>query len=234
MSFKNCRIIVKCGTPVVLAEFAPHFDAIIYEALSQMTSLDRDEILYRMKTIIKWNQYLGVFHASSARFGITTEQGLSVSNYTRVDTTHLGLFSSKNFRPTSLRKNAYKSVVVAGGPYKRRVTTRNAYVSPYMVFDCCCDPIVIRKLLKNAFVGVGYDSFRAGIGEIQEVIVQETEFDESIFSKGKVRRNVPAAKVKCYEGRRTESPLAPPYYLGEKIECKSPERITKHLLVDMK
>lgn len=227
------RFIIEVGSPIVLTRFAPQFDALVYAGLYQATNLDHDGLIDKMKSLIKWNEDLGVFHASSMRFGVSADKGLVSKDYVRVDSIKDKL-SSENFAPTS-RGGKYSKVVTAGGPFKVRMTKRLSYESPYVVFDAFCEPEPIKRLLSNMFVGIGYDSFRAGQGEIRTITHVTLDEDVSIFCNGEVRRNVPINSASGYSGVKSLSPLTPPYYSPEVVECLSAQRVvvlpsTKKLL----
>lgn len=86
LNFKPYRVIMSSLTPVVISGIAPSLDGILYEALSQaIPSNEPGVVLARLKEILLFNDELGVFHASSLRFGITPEQGIGATTSVRCD-----------------------------------------------------------------------------------------------------------------------------------------------------
>lgn len=222
-SFKPCRVVLKMLSPVVISALPPSLDGILFESLRQRSPGKSDEELCeQLKDVLAYHDKIGVFHASSMRFGVTREQGLVASNYRRVDTLHEGKRSSEMFLPNG--KNRYVNIVVAGGPTKSRMTVRPAYSAPYVVFDALGDTSAIADLLCNTFVGVGYDALNVGMGgfdtESIEIIVLEE--DLSLVENGLAMRPVPTGFAR---GEAVLSPLVPPYYQNKKHQCSAPERI---------
>ncbi|MEZ9709415.1 hypothetical protein AB4254_12105 [Vibrio breoganii] len=220
------RVVLTCATPIVLTEFAPQFDALIYEALTQATDLSHEDILLKMKSMLQFNEQFGVFHASSMRFVIKPEEGLTTSIYCRTDS-HRDLFFSQNYLPNGVGGRRYSGVMTAGGAYKSRLNERLAYKSPFVAFDTVCNPVVIKNVLLNSFVGVGYDAFSVGMGEITNVTTIALEDDVSISFNKQARRNIPVGAISECESERTQSPLVPPYFSKEGlVECYSASRVS--------
>lgn len=87
-------------TPVVISGIAPSLDGILYEALSQaIPSNEPGVVLARLKEILLFNDELGVFHASSLRFGITPEQGIGATTSVRCDYLSPEKLSTAMFSP---------------------------------------------------------------------------------------------------------------------------------------
>jgi hypothetical protein len=106
-------------TPVVISGIAPSLDGILYEALSQVIpSNEPDTVLARLKEILLFNDELGVFHASSLRFGITPEQGIGAASSVRCDYLGDEKLSSAMFSPRS-RGGKFTRVITTGGPTKK-------------------------------------------------------------------------------------------------------------------
>ncbi|EGR5926625.1 hypothetical protein [Vibrio parahaemolyticus] len=223
INLKPTRFIIETGSPVVLTEFCPQFDSLVYEGLKQATLLEHDEILSKMKELILWNPFLGVFHASAMRFGITSERGLVAKQYIRVDSLR-GKLSSKNFSPNG-KGGRYVGVLTAGGAFKPRVTERLAYESPFVCFDAVCDAPKVEKLLTNMFIGVGYDAYK-GQGEIMNISSIPLSEDVSITCNGEARRNIPLLGNEAIKGIKSFSPLVPPYYSDNKVNCISAQRVS--------
>ncbi|ELP5902296.1 hypothetical protein QTV49_004325 [Vibrio vulnificus] len=225
-NLKPYRVVITTGTPVVLTQFAPSFDALVYEAMEQATNKSHDDIISEMKSIIKWNEDLGVFHASSMRFIISETQAVTKQNYVRVDV-QKDLFRSENFSPNNSRKTGYSSVTTAGGPFKKRVSERLAYSAMAVCFDAVCDEHTVKRLLLNNLVGVGYDGFSSGMGEVKTIEMIELEDDVSIEFEDTVRRNVPVSKTAVFNSEVANTPVIPPYYTKHNnVESYIAERIS--------
>ncbi|MCZ4337622.1 hypothetical protein [Shewanella colwelliana] len=225
--FRPFRLVIQTVTPVIITEFAPCLDALIYAGLSQVyPGNSNGELLERMKSILLFDEDIQVFHASSLRFVVTPDQGITAKANYRVDCIR-GKLESSLFKPNG-SKNKYKAVTTAGGPTKTRMSYRAAYSSAMYVFDGVGYPDKIRTLLLNAFVGIGYDAFNVGSGEIKHIDIIDLEDDLSLHHAGQVRRNLPVSFCKTHqlEGRDSVSALTPPYYDHLKAEpARSPNRI---------
>ncbi|MEP9876212.1 hypothetical protein [Klebsiella sp. GW_Kp182] len=228
LNLKPYRVIMASLTPVVISGIAPSLDGILYEALSQaIPSNEPDTVLARLKGILLFNDELGVFHASSLRFGITPEQGIGAASSVRCDYLGYEKLSSTMFSPRS-RGGKFTKVITTGGPTKRRMTTRPAYSAPYLTFDFVGDSEAVEILLNHAHVGVGYDYFTAGNGEFNNVIIIPLDSDMSISNEGMVTRPIPVNKG--LNGIRGVSPLVPPYFIGEKTNVVYPAPVRTQLI----
>lgn len=222
--FKPCRVLLKMLSPIVVSAFAPTLDGVLFEALRQRSPDKSDEELReKLKGVLKFNDELGVFHASSMRFGVTREQGVTTWEYRRGDQLHEGKRSSSMFSPNG--KNRYKEIVVAGGPTKKRMTIRPAYCVPYAVFEAFGDASAIKDLLSNTFVGLGYDAQNVGMGAFDSACIEafELEMDLSVSEAGLAKRPIPFGLA---EGVATDAVLLPPYYAGTRQQCVVPERVS--------
>ncbi len=228
VNFEAVRFVIETRSPIVMTEFAPQFDSLVFEALQQCTLLDRNGIIERMKSLIKFHKEFGVFHASAMRFGITAEQGITPRKYVRVDSLRDKL-SSQYFGPNGKPKkdgtSRYVAVTTAGGPFSLRLNERLSYESPFVCFDAFCDVSNVTKLLENNFIGIGYDAFRAGQGEIKRITSLPLDVDCSLFCNGEARRNLPSS-IKGVSGVLSLSPLVPPYYQEVRTSCFSAPRIS--------
>lgn len=221
---KPYRVVITTGTPIVMTQFAPTFDALVYEALEQFTNLKPEDIVNKMKELILWNSDLGVFHASAMRFVVGDDYAVVRKNYVRVSS-QKDIFLSKNFSPNG-RNGTYKGVITGGGAFKKKITERLAYSSKAVCFDVVCNETLVKRLLQNSFVGIGYDAFSAGMGEIRSIEFIEVEEDLSISFNGKARRNIPADKMQL-NGETELTPVVPPYYTKHnKVAAYTPERIS--------
>ncbi len=211
-------------SPVVLTEFAPTLDGVLFEGLKQRSpEKSNEEIREKLKQVLAFNEEAGVFHASSMRFGVTREQGLTACEYRRGDQLHEGKRSSSMFLPNG--KKRYIDIVVAGGPMKTRMAVRPAYSVPFAVFDALGNVEAIRDLLSNTFVGLGYDAQNAGMGafDVERIEIIELEEDLSLCEKGLAKRPIPLG---FGDGLETNAGLIPPYYAGALTKCVVPERLS--------
>ena len=215
-------MIVTLGSPVVITEFAPQFDALVFEALRQKyCQLSDEECLNKMKKILLFNNELGVFHASSMRFTVSPEHGVIAQEYIRIDYLKDKL-SSDMFAPNG-RKGNYVGIPTAGGPTKKRLTTRLSYNAKYCIFDAVGDKEAISVLLNNTHFGIGYDA-NCGCGEVIDLDFITLDDDVSIQCQGAARRNVPIGS--SLKGIESNSRLIPPYYLKDLQQATiSAERI---------
>ncbi|MBZ7735739.1 hypothetical protein FML36_28060 [Klebsiella pneumoniae] len=228
LNLKPYRVIMSSLTPVVISGIAPSLDGILYEALSQVIpSNEPDTVLARLKEILLFNDELGVFHASSLRFGITPEQGIGATSSVRCDYLGDEKLSSAMFSPRS-RAGKFTRVITTGGPTKKRMTTRPAYSAPYLTFDFVGDDESVEILLNHAHVGVGFDYFSAANGEFNNVMIIPLDCDTSISFEGMATRPVPVNKG--LDGIRGVSPLVPPYFIGDKTSVVYPAPVRTQLI----
>ena len=227
MPFSPFRLVIKTVTPVILTEFAPSLDGVIYAAVEQMLPNKQiEERLEFMKSILEFNDDLNVFHASALRLVVTPDAGILAKECYRADVIRNKL-SSDLFKPNG-QAGKYKNILTAGGPMKTRMSMRYSYDSPMYVFEGVGDANKIKRLLLNAFVGIGYDCFNIGCGEIKEIDIIELNTDVSIHIDGKAKRNLPAdfCSKQGITGRQAVSPLMPPYYIrSNAVDVLSPVRI---------
>ena len=220
-----CRILLRLMSPVVLSAMSPSLDGILFEALSQRAPGKSDEeILLKLKSVLAFNESLGVFHASSLQFGVSSRSGLIAQDYYRVDYLHEGKRTSEMFSPNGAR-DKYRNIIVAGGPTKKRLTGRPAYSAPYAVFDAMGDPRKISDLLKNTFVGVGYDAQNVGMGhfDTDSIEIIQLEEDVSLVEKGLAKRCLPEGYA---SGGEALTILVPPYYRGDAVACNAAKRVS--------
>jgi hypothetical protein len=222
---KPFRLVVKTVTPVVITEFAPNLDGIIFASLEQVypgrPAAERIDI---MKGFLLFNDDLQCFHSSCLRFVVTPEQGLVAKSYVRNDRLDNKL-SSDLYRTAN---GKYPKVTIAGGPTKKRMSERSSYESSIYSFDGVGCAETIKRLLLRTFVGIGYDSFNVGNGEIIHIDIIQLESDTSLVVGNNARRNLPAGfcQANGISGRSSTSRLLPPYYLKDgAIDAISPLRI---------
>ncbi|MDZ0185193.1 hypothetical protein [Klebsiella quasipneumoniae] len=228
LNLKPHRVIMSCLSPVVISGIAPSLDGILYEAVSQAIASNEPEVvLPRLQEILLFNDEMGVFHASSLRFGITPEQGIGATTSVRCDYLHDDKLSSAMFSPR-IHRGQFTRVLLTGGPTKKRMTIRPAYSAPYLTFDFVGNAEAVEMLLNHAHVGVGYDYFSAANGEFNNVMIIPLDIDTSISSEGVALRPLPANTG--LEGIRGISPLIPPYFIGAKSHVVYPTPVRTQLI----
>jgi hypothetical protein len=221
-NFSPFRLILRMMTPVVFSDFAPTLDGLLFEALSKRFPEKTDqELREELKQYLAFNEDLGVFHASSAMIGIDNEHGLVAKEYMRVDVLQNKL-SDEMFSPKK-RGGKYSKIVVAGGPTKKRLTSRPAYAAAYIAFDGLGDVSPIKALLETYVIGIGYDAQNINSGAFSECIEIVLESDLSLFSEQKASRPLPAESEAS--GMTAMVRLLPPYYYGNLHKGVSPARI---------
>ncbi len=230
---KNLKIILQLGSPVVINDFAPSLDGVLYQALSnRFSELSHKEITSKLKTILKYNETLGVFHASCLTLGFSEEQGITATNHIRLDTSAHRNLDSDFFLPNGQREK-YKKVVIEGGRYKKRLHKYPSYSAPYAVFYCSGKKEEIEALLSNFVTGIGYDAESCSAGSILNVHTQEVPLDESLYwESGQINKYLPISHVEpnTYQSRQ-ENRLTPPYYLMEnRVEVAAPKKINAQFI----
>ncbi len=165
-TLKPFRLVMKTVTPVVITEYAPNLDGIIFASLEQVyPGAAHSTLVESMKDFLLFNDQLQCFHSSCLRFVVTPEQGLVARSYFRTDRLEdkltSDLYATKNGK--------YPGLMIAGGPTKRRLSERSSYESAIYSFDGVGCAETIKRLLLTAFVGIGYDSFNVGNGEIIDI-----------------------------------------------------------------
>ncbi|HGN8926113.1 TPA: hypothetical protein ACK1K0_004171 [Klebsiella pneumoniae] len=231
LNAKPYRVIMKSLSPVVISGIPPSLDGVLYEAISQViASNNPSEVLPALRDVLLFNEALGVFHASSLRFGITPEQGVSAATSVRCDYFSQEKLSSAMFSPKE-RGGKYSLIRLEGGPTKKRLTSRPAYSAPYLTFDFAGDADAVEKLLTLTHVGVGYDYFSAANGEFTDVRIIPLDEDISISSGNVAVRPVP--DTSGLDGVKGLSPLIPPYFHGEKVGVVYPEPVRFNLITTL-
>ncbi len=231
------RLIMQLRSPVVLTDFAPSLDGVLYSVLeAHLPNADCTERLALLDTLLTLHN-AGVYHASSMRFGVSAayengrdlSRGISVAKYVRADSMARHKLKSEFYAPFGKRAaSPYPTVQTAGGPYKNRLTERDAFAAPFVVFEGCGDGARIHYLLGHYLMGVGYDADNANAGAIGDIDLVPLETDVSlILPDGRANRCLPAALAQTLgaTGLSTRNRLCPPYYRGEKVPVIAPERV---------
>ncbi|HDT5863354.1 TPA: hypothetical protein QHB43_003284 [Aeromonas hydrophila subsp. hydrophila] len=228
-NFQSFRMVMALRTPVVLTDFPPTLDALVYEALSQRSpASSRDDLLLELRDYLAFSEQFGVFHASAMRFGVTMDCGLMTGSYVRTDRHTDDKLSSAMFAPNGA-KGRYARINLLGGPTKNRLREMPAYRAPFAFFDGHGDPWAIKGLLEFFVIGLGYDAQNSQMGAFGEIVIAPLSEDSSLLLQGKANRPLPAASG--VEGIPGQSPLIPPYYLkNEKQTVVAPLRVRSEML----
>lgn len=226
--FTPFRMVMTLRTQVVLTDFAPTLDAVLFEALKQQRpEQDTASLLDTMRQYLQFNEELGVFHASAMVFGLTPDQGLLASTYVRTDR-HTPEKLSKDMILPNGRKDKYAKIYLDGGPTKRRLREMPAYSAPYAVFDAVGDAWAIKQLLEYYVLGLGYDALNCRMGAFHNIVIMPLETDTSLVLQGKANRPLPATAG--IDGLPGVSPLTPPYYSKNKQSIVGPARVRSNML----
>jgi hypothetical protein len=171
------------------------------------------------------------------RFGVSAayengkdrSRGLTVARYIRIDSMAKRKLLSEFYAPFGKLKGApYPRVLVSGGPHKTRMTEREAYACPFVVFEGMGDGSRILELFEHYLMGVGYDADNAGAGAIGEIHLIPLDADISLaLPDGTPNRCLPErlAKSLGVTGLSTHNRLCPPYYTGDRAPVIAPERV---------
>ena len=223
MNMRPFRILMKIGSPIVLKTYPPSLDGLLYSALEAHYGR-RGDLIEKMKAQLTWNE-AGFFHASSMRFVVTNKTTLSATTVHRTDYMK-NKISSGMVAPTG-HQGSYSKVTVQGGPYKTRLTQRNAYCAPYVTFDGHGDSKAVTELLSYYLCGVGYDAQNNGQGEVTDIITFDTDADLSISTNAVANRSLPEPYAKSIgiTGMQGYNRIIPPYYQGDPIEVVMPEHV---------
>jgi len=224
-------------SPVVLKDFAPSLDGVLYSVLeAHMPGADIAERLSVMDSLLTLHP-MGVYHASSMRFGVSAafengydlSRGVTVAKYIRSDSMARHKLQSALYAPFGKRvASPYPLIQTAGGPYKNRLTEREAYAAPFVVFDGCGDGDRVHDLLAHYLMGIGYDADNANAGAIGEIEMVSLKSDVSlVLPNGLANRCLPVELAQSIHasGLSTQNRLCPPYYQGKKVPVIAPERI---------
>jgi hypothetical protein len=200
-------------------------DGLLFEALKQRCpGRSYNEILEKLKGVLSFNDDYGVFHASSLTFGVSANTGFTAIDYCRADYLHSGKLSQRMFSGHG-KNGKYPNIVIAGGPSKKRMTTRPAYCAPFAVFDALGDANQVTQLLSFFYIGIGYDTQNCGMGQfdVSNIEIINLPEDVSLIENGNAKRQLPLGIAAGHTGINR---LLPPYFLkDEMVEVVTPPRV---------
>lgn len=223
------RVLLRLRTPVVVTDFAPTLDGMLYAAAYAQTgsNIGAQAVL---RDALDFDEQHGVYCASSLWFGLDMSAGLSIQRYIRTDCLANKL-DSEMFQ-ASQRAGKFSLINLQGGPTKRRLQDRPAYAAPTAVFFGRGDADLVFALLDYYRPGVGYDAASGGMGAYDTVEVSPIDNDYSLFwVDGTPNRPLPAAQ----DGVVTTAVLVPPYYEKHRmVPADLPDRIRATMLSNLK
>lgn len=230
MSHFPFRIILKMETPVIIKDYAPSLDGLLYDAVrTRFPENTTDDNLKYLSGILKSTN--GVFHASSGLLAVSGEYGVSAKFITRIFSSGHRNLSSEWFAPNGKRpKNSYSAILPNGGHYKNKLTPHAAYGVKQMVFYGCGSIHEVEMLLTYCALGTGFGANGSVQGQYSDVLIERIEEDESFFLDGQLNRVIPdgfaGIEVAGMNPRRSKSRFIPPYFLKEeRVDCLVPEPI---------
>lgn len=212
------HLIIEPGTPFVIPNDAIQLDALLYYCIGSRWDISEPAaVIECMREYLAFDEEIGVFKASAMTMLVTPEEGVSLGSIQRVDD-----LRNKLTREIFAAKN--KSIVLAGGPTKKRLTQRQSYFAPYLHFHGVGDGGAIRQLLMQHLPGIGTDARTASSGEFISARVIPGDF--SYVEDGKALRRLPL-KYGQQLGLKNPEPvcLTPPYYHKEQVLGFAPDRI---------
>ncbi len=212
------HLILEPGTPFVIPHDAVQLDALLYYCIGSRWDIDDPAgVIERMKDYLAFDDDVGVFKASAMTLLVTPDEGVSLGSIQRAD-------DLRNKLTRDLFDTKVKSVVINGGPTKKRLTQRQTYFAPFIHFQGVGDGEAIRQLLMNHLPGIGTDARTASSGEIVNARVLPGEF--SYIEGDKALRRLPLGYGQTH-GLKNPEPvsLVPPYYQKAQMLGFAPDRV---------
>lgn len=222
--FQNLKITAKMRTQVCFSEYL-RFDCILSAAKAKELLADKyylqgkqyssaDTVIKTLSKFLKFNEKLGVFHASCAVSG-----NEFVTAYSK-------RWNSSLDRAVAFKGKGRAEIDTARGFFKAYRNPLVYHVMPEIVFYAVGDKAEIERLLQNiAYLG---KKSSQGYGEVSEWIVEVIDDDKSIFDSGKLMRIIPVLNYVSNdyevsdEMNIAECAVIPPAYRQEKTGCFVP------------
>lgn len=222
--FENLKITAKMRTQVCFSEYL-RFDCILsaakakdilagtyYSQGKQCGSVQL--VIDTLSKFLKFNEKLGVFHASCA---------ISDNEFV---TAYSKRWNSAFDRAVSFKGKGRAEIDTARGFFKAYRNPLVYHAMPEIVFYAVGDKAEIERLLQNiAYLG---KKSSQGYGEVAEWIVEVIDEDKSIFDSGRLMRIIPALAYVSNDYEVTddmiieECAVIPPAYRKEKMDCFVP------------
>jgi CRISPR type IV-associated protein Csf3 len=201
-------LMLHIGTPFCVPNKAIHLDGLLWYCLGARFGLSDSGLLKeKMKSLLAFDDELGVFCGSSMIMVATPEKGVVACGTNRVDD-----LRSKLERGGVLEIGKKKSIVVNGGPTKKRLKSRDAYYASIVAFHAIGKPESVKSLLENLLPGIGIDARTGSFGEVRAVDVI-THDDNRRWKQHKDQspaRNLPLSAG--IDWPESQIVLTPPYW----------------------
>lgn len=222
--FQNLKITAKMRTQVCFSEYL-RFDCILSAAKAKDILADTyysqgkqcgdiQLVIDTLSKFLKFNEKLGVFHASCA---------ISDNEFV---TAYSKRWNSAFDRAVSFKGKGRAEIDTARGFFKAYRNALVYHAMPEIVFYAVGDKAEIERLLQNiAYLG---KKSSQGYGEIKEWKVEVISEDKSIFDNKKLMRMVPcvsyveAGYSVLGDMNTAEIAIIPPAYRAEKKLCFAP------------
>lgn len=221
---QNLKITAKMRTAVCFSEYL-RFDCILSAAKAKELLADKyylqgkqyssaDTVIETLSKFLKFNEKLGVFHASCA-----VSDNEFVTAYSK-------RWNSGFDRAVKFKGKGRAEIDTARGFFKAYRNPLVYHAMPEIVFYAVGDKAEIERLLQNiAYLG---KKSSQGCGEVSEWIVEVIDDDKSIFDGEKLMRMVPcvsyveAGYSVGADMNTAELAVIPPAYRVEKKLCFVP------------
>lgn len=222
-------LLIETATPFAIGVHAVNLDAILYACIGARWNLsDPDAIHNRLKQYLAFDDAAGVYKASSMMMVATPDRGVNVISTQRPDNIR------SNMAP-DLYTSKKKVINIIGGPYKRRLTSRESYSAPFVAFHVVGSSDEIVALLENHMCGIGVDATTAAFGEPISFQVYHKDSVTWDSSNGMAMRPLPESlgNTLGVEGNVRPLALTPPYHSVALEAGYSPKRINIKIFDDL-
>lgn len=215
---KPFHLIIEPGAPFVIPLHPIHLDGMLAYCIgSRWDVTDQCDIHERLKQCLAYDEDLGVFKASAMRMLVTPEAGVTIGSIQRVD-------DLRNKLTAERFDSRQKTLVLNGGPTKKRLTQRKTYYSPFVHFSGVGHVDQVVSLLRYHLPGLGVDARTSAAGEIRNIRALPGEFNYT--EQGRAVRNLPIQVAERF-GLSDPEPVAlhPPYYNQASVMGFAPDRV---------
>ncbi|MEY8199889.1 MAG: hypothetical protein RPS47_11665 [Colwellia sp.] len=212
--FSPFTLLIEIGAPLVVPAHPVHLDALLWYCVGAHThSSCKNELnTFIKEKCLEFSDEIGTFCASAMIMVATEGQGVSTASAVRVDHLHPG----KLMRSQGVDFGKKKSILVIGGPFKKRMNVRAAHSVPYIAFHGVGDGERCASLMRYYLTGVGVDSSTSASGEIRSIDVLKHDDDSRwlLSPRNELRRTIPAKNARKIDITDTETPgnTSPPYF----------------------
>ncbi|WP_436659648.1 hypothetical protein [Acinetobacter sp. P1(2025)] len=204
---KNLKVVVEILSPIVMPKFPIHLDALIYYGVG----FDFD----KLDQVLAKDDASGVYRASAMQF-------LRIAGETIKETAavHATRTYWEDFKLPFSHKAG--TITVKGGPYRKKMTKRNAISTQYVQFYAVGDAEKIKYVLSSlGFIG---KSNQQGFGQIGNIEIEEVENDFSFFDQNaELARILPIEMVETNKSYLKQFVRYKPSYVqSESADCFLP------------